>query len=407
MNIEAPQDWQWAKLGEVCQVNPRRPKEFRRDDGNPTTFIPMGAVNGISGKVDEPQTRPYREVKKGYTFFADGDILFAKITPCMQNGKHFIADNLIDGAGFASTEFHVLRPDDFLLPRWVHFYLRQPSILKEAIYHFTGTAGQQRVPDSFLKNLPFPLPPLAEQKRIVAVLNEKMAAVEKARVAALERVEAVRALSSAWLRDVFSFDDGELPQGWRQSVLGDVCEKTATTDPRKNPKEHFVYIDISSIDRTQKRVMNPTEMAGENAPSRARKIVKKGDVLVATTRPNLNAVAIIPKSLDGQICSTGFCVLRSSKLIASEFLFYFVQTKVFIESVSDLVKGALYPAVTDKQIFAQQIYLPPIPEQKRLVSALNAKMATTQKALTVAQAELEAITALPSALLRKAFNGAL
>ena len=402
-----PQGWRWAKLGEVCQINPRRPKEFRRDDGSPTTFIPMGAVNGVAGKVDEPQTRPYREVKKGYTFFADGDVLFAKITPCMQNGKHFIAGNLTGGVGFASTEFHVLRPGDFLLPRWVHFYLRQPSILKEATYHFTGTAGQQRVPDSFLKNLPFPIPPLAEQKRIVAVLNEKMATVEKARVAALERVEAVRALSSAWLREVFSFDDGEVPHGWRQSVLGDVCEKTATTDPRKTPKEHFVYIDISSIDRTQKRVMNPTEMTGENAPSRARKIVKKEDVLVATTRPNLNAVALIPESLDGQICSTGFCVLRSSKLITSEFLFYFVQTKVFIESVSDLVKGALYPAVTDKQIFAQQIYIPPIPEQKRLVSTLNAKMATTQKALTAAQAELEAITALPSALLRKAFSGAL
>ena len=199
-----PHGWRWAKLGEVCQINPCRPKEFRRDDGDPTTFIPMGAVNGVAGKVDKSQTRPYREVKKGYTFFADGDILFAKITPCMQNGKHFIASNLTDGVGFASTEFHVLRPDDFLLPRWVHFYLRQPSILKEATYHFTGTAGQQRVPGSFLKNLPCPLPPLPEQKRLVSALNAKMATTQKALTAAQAELEAITALPSALLRKAFN-----------------------------------------------------------------------------------------------------------------------------------------------------------------------------------------------------------
>ena len=199
----------------------------------------------------------------------------------------------------------------------------------------------------------------------------------------------------------------ELPHGWRQCVLGDICEKSATTDPRKKPREHFVYIDISSIDRIQKRIIKPIEMRGENAPSRARKIIKKEDILVATTRPNLNAVAIVPENLDGQICSTGFCVLRPSELISSEFLFYFVRTEAFIESVGSLVKGALYPAVTDKQIFAEQIPLPPLAEQKRIVAVLNKQMMAVEKARVAAQAELEAITALPSALLRKAFSGAL
>ena len=258
-----------------------------------------------------------------------------------------------------------------------------------------------------LLNIQIPLPSLPEQKRVVAVLNKQMAAVEVARGAALERVEAARALPSAWLREVFSFGGGGLPRGWRWATLGDICEKISTRDPRKKSKESFVYVDISSIDRIQKRIVSPVSMTGENAPSRAKKIIKKDDVLVSTTRPNLNAVAIVPENLDNQICSTGFCVLRPSASLHSEFLFYFTRTETFIESVSNLVQGALYPAVTDRQILSEPIPLPPLTEQKRLISSLNAKMATTEKIRVAAEAELEAITALPAALLREAFSGAL
>ena len=196
----------------------------------------------------------------------------------------------------------------------------------------------------------------------------------------------------------------EAPQGWRQYALSDICERVATADPRKKPREHFIYIDISSIDRIQKRIIKPIEMRGENAPSRARKIIKKEDILVATTRPNLNAVAIVPENLDDQICSTGFCVLRPSELISSEFLFYFVRTEAFIESVGSLAKGALYPAVTDKQIFAEQIPLPPLAEQKRIVAVLNEKMAAVEKARVAALERVEAVRALSSAWLREVFS---
>lgn len=201
---DLPQGWQWIKLGNACEINPHRPKGFSRAENKPTTFIPMGAVNATYGIVDRLQTRPYREVKKGYTFFSDGDVLFAKITPCMQNGKHFIVGNSLDGVGFASTEFHVLRPSDSLLAEWAHFYLRQPAILKEATYHFTGTAGQQRVPDSFLKELSIPLPPLTEQKRLISALSAKIAATEKARAVAEAEVEDITALPSALLRQAFN-----------------------------------------------------------------------------------------------------------------------------------------------------------------------------------------------------------
>ena len=163
----------------------------------------MEAVNAAEGKADTQRTRPYEELNKGYTYFIDGDVLFAKITPCMQNGKHFIASGLLGGIGFASTEFHVLRPNDSVIAAWVHYYLRQPHILEEATYHFTGAVGQQRVPVSFLEKLKIPLPPLPEQKKIVAEVNAKMVATKKARAAAEAELEAINALPAAFLRQAF------------------------------------------------------------------------------------------------------------------------------------------------------------------------------------------------------------
>ena len=201
-SVDLPDGWRRIRLGEVCEINPRRPS-IDRSDETPTTFIPMEAVDAKSGVADL-RMRPFGEIKKGYTYFAEGDVLFAKITPCMQNGKHAIARNLLDGIGFGTTEFHVLRPSEHIIAEWVHFFVRQPSVLLEATEHFTGSVGQQRLPQEYLFNRKVPLPLLAEQRRITAILKDQMAAVEKARVAAEEKLEAIDAMPSALLRKAFA-----------------------------------------------------------------------------------------------------------------------------------------------------------------------------------------------------------
>jgi type I restriction enzyme S subunit len=199
-----PQGWRWVKLGEVTEINPRRPKKLGRLDDAPTTFIPMSAVDEINGVILRPEIKPFSEVHKGYTYFSEGDVLFAKITPCMQNGKHAIATNLIDGIGFGSTEFHFFRPSTKIYSDFIHLFLRQPSILSEAQAHFTGAVGQQRVPEQFLASLEIPLPPLPEQQRIAARLREQMQAVDEARQAAQAQLQAINQLPAALLRQAFS-----------------------------------------------------------------------------------------------------------------------------------------------------------------------------------------------------------
>jgi len=131
----------------------------------------MAAVDERWGEIAHREDRPFAEVAKGYTSFRHGDVLFAKITPSMENGKVAIARDLTNGFGFGSTEFFVLRPGTSMLGEYLFLFLRQPGFREQAKRHFTGTAGQQRVPKSYLENAPIPLPPLDEQRRIIAALD--------------------------------------------------------------------------------------------------------------------------------------------------------------------------------------------------------------------------------------------
>ena len=197
--------------------------------------------------------------------------------------------------------------------------------------------------------------------------------------------------------------NGKLPPGWRRVKLGEVCARIETVDPRRAPDAQFIYVDISSIDRSTKRIVSASALMGRDAPSRARRIIHKGDVLVATTRPNLNAVALVGDDLDGQVCSTGLCVLRpDGRSLESTYLYHYTKHETFVRALSNLVSGAMYPAVTDKQVLDQYIPLPPLDEQKRIVARLNEQMAVAEKARKAAEELLDDARALPNAFLREA-----
>ena len=201
-NRTLPDGWRWERLGDLCLMNPRRP-ELRRSADTPTTFVPMPSVAENGKGIARPEIKRFEEVRKGYTYFENGDVIFAKITPCMQNGKHAIARNLLDGIAFGSTEFHVLRPKENMTAEWLHYFLIQPRILQLATEHFTGAVGQQRVPDSYLAELILPVPPLAEQKHLVALLSDQMAIIDRARAAAEAQLQAVNQLPAALLSQAF------------------------------------------------------------------------------------------------------------------------------------------------------------------------------------------------------------
>ncbi|WP_063894517.1 restriction endonuclease subunit S [Burkholderia pseudomultivorans] len=168
-----PEGWREVSLLEVCDLNPRLATDEKPSGETPVSFVPMSAVDESIGSITAPETRAFAEVQKGYTPFRNGDVLFAKVTPCMENGKAAIARDLVNGLGFGSTEFHVLRPrPQLLLADYLFHFIRQSWFRTHAAAAFVGTGGLQRVPSDFFKRVRLPLPPHLEQQRIVEVLQE-------------------------------------------------------------------------------------------------------------------------------------------------------------------------------------------------------------------------------------------
>ena len=162
--------------------------------------------------------------------------------------------------------------------------------------------------------------------------------------------------------------------------IGSVCLETIQRDPQREPDKEFVYVDIASVDNQAKRINATQRILGKDAPSRARKEIRSGDVLVSTVRPNLNAVAFVPPTLDGQIASTGFCVLRPNPVcIDNRYLFYRTTWTEFVEYLSSRVTGANYPAVSDSVIKSAPIPLPPLPIQKQIAAVLEKADAAREK----------------------------
>ena len=237
--------WPHVRIGDVCDLNPRLPKTHTLNDDDAVSFVPMAAVSELSGTIQTRSTRRFAEVRKGYTPFQNNDVLFAKITPCMENGKAAIARDLVHGYGFGSTEFHVLRAGEIVLPEWLHFFVRQATFRHEAKRNFTGTGGQQRVPATFVANTLIPLPPLPEQRRIVDLLTRAEGIVRLRREAAAKAAELIPAI----FIDMFG-DPAQTPVSDKQKI-GDLLQRSIRNgiSPSKSGRYVGRVLTLSAITR--------------------------------------------------------------------------------------------------------------------------------------------------------------
>lgn len=159
---------------------------------------------------------------------------------------------------------------------------------------------------------------------------------------------------------------------WLPTTIGDVCLPTLQADPVRSGRETFRYVDIAGVDRDSKAISRTEELLCSEAPSRARKIIQASDVLVSTVRPNLNAVALVPGDLDGEVASTGFSVLRANPhLLNPKYLFYWVQGREFVDFLVANATGASYPAVSDGVVRRARLPLATLNEQAHIVELLD------------------------------------
>jgi type I restriction enzyme S subunit len=207
-----PMGWVEEPLHDVAEINPILDKTRFADDLE-VSFVPMPAVEATTGSIDVSETRQFSNVKKGYTAFRERDVLFAKITPCMENGKMAIAPDLVNDLGFGSTEFHVIRPHNGVVPEYIYYFVSSQQFRYDAEHNMTGAVGQRRVPAPYLSKYLIPVPPTKTQHRIVAKIEELFSELDKGIESLKTAREQLKVYRQAILKHAF---EGKLTAQWRE-----------------------------------------------------------------------------------------------------------------------------------------------------------------------------------------------
>lgn len=389
-----------ARLGDVCIINP---KGKSLDNDCDVSFVPMQSVSE-DGTVDVTTIRKYGEVKKGFTNFQDGDILFAKITPCMENGKGCIANGLKNGMGFGSTEFHVLRPkSELVTSEWIYYLTSWPEFRKECEKNMTGSAGQKRVPKTFLENYQIDIPSLDEQDRITAQLDKVSDLIAKRR-AQLDKLDLL-----VKARFVEMFGDVETnPMNWPTSTIGAVVDSIEAgwsgngTQREKQPGE----IAVLKVSAVTKGYFIPSECKVLDDQENIKKYVfpQKGDLLFsrANTREMVGATAVISEDYPELILPDKLWKIRFIDGINVHYMKQVLSSKSVREKFSAAstgTSGSMYNVSMDK--FKQiKIPVPPADSQDNFSQFVE----QTERMKNYIASSLDKLETMKKALMQEYFG---
>jgi type I restriction enzyme S subunit len=412
-----PEGWESVQAAELCEINPPKPHADALRADELVTFVPMAAIDDDLGAITAFENRPFGQLRpKSYTPFAENDVLLAKITPCMENGKSALARGLTNKFGFGSTEFHVFRSMGAVLPEYLYYYIRQQSFRVDAQAHMTGTAGHLRVPVDYIRGFKLPLAPLAEQKRIAATVHEL-----------LETTGAVRARLA------------KLPallKRFRQSVLAAVCSGQITADWRASHLQATVSDDRlcnsenDIAEQDQVEVPEPWELipaadlfdwsSGKNLPEKTMRPgphpVYGGNGISGRHDKFLVANPTIIVGRVGALC--GNVYLSEPEAWVTDNAIYAKNASpsvdiVFARLVFDNAKlntrsgGTGQPFVNQQILDAVGFPLPPIGEQREIVRRVEVLFGLAEGIKDRIRAATVLADRLPPAILARAFRGEL
>jgi len=283
------------RLSDLAELNPGLPADL--DPNETVSFLPMSAVKPDFGGTDRGEDRPYSEVKKGYTPFLHGDVLVAKITPCFENGKIAQAD-IGQRRGFGSTEFHVIRPRPSTSGRYLLHFLRQSHIRRAGEQRMTGSAGQRRVPESYLASLKVPWQPYDDQVRTAAVLDK----VDQLRIGRKRTLALHDELGASIFLETFG-DPVRNPRAWPRKRLADVASVITGNTPSRAVAAHYgtaiEWIKSDNISGPWYYATRAAEGLSDSGRKMAR-VVPAGSILVtciAGSRSSIGNAAMVDREV--------------------------------------------------------------------------------------------------------------
>jgi type I restriction enzyme S subunit len=389
--MKLPETWAEVRLTDVCELNPRLLAEDRPSDDLPVTFVPMSAVNESGGVIDKPEERTFGEVAKGYTSFRERDVLFAKVTPCMENGKAAIAGQLVNGLGFGSTEFHVLRPTPAVLPEFVLSFVRQQAFRDRAAAAFVGTGGLQRVPPDFLARVKLPLPTLPEQHRIVDLLRQAEA-VEKLR----NDFDALLLRTKRQLFiEMFGDPSPRSNSRWPLEKLGKSVTVSTGGTPSREQSDSYgsTHAWVKSTELKDNVIVATDERVSELGIQRSNAKIHPAQTVMLAMYGQGQTRGRTGKLLIEAACNQACAALLPSDELLPDYLWVWLQLSY--EAVRALGRGGQQENLNLDIVRGITLPKPPVPLQQEFSRRLNALLVLFEKS-SVASAELSKLRAVLS-----------
>lgn len=386
------------RLADVCDIN--SPPRRRPSPDEVVSFLPMNAVrtDGTTGAGDD---RPFVEVSKGYTQLERGDVLVAKITPCFENGKIAQARPRTE-VGAGSTEFHVVRPRPGLADaRFVLHFLRQPWVRAAGERRMTGSGGQRRVPDAFLRDLTFPSMPLEEQRRIAAVLDQADALRAKRRAS----LALFDSLSESIFLDMFG-DPARNSKGWPSAPIGELLSSLDYGHRFYNESysEHGTpIVRISDVTPSGELDFEAMPRMQVTAEEHERFVLRVGDLIFARSGATVGKVACIEPNDPVCIAGAYFMILRFVSAIEPLFAKAVLRSTSVQAVIAKQSRQAAQQNFSGPALRRLPMPCPPIGHQKAFVQRLGEAGAQGSRYLESA-IELDALFA---SLQQRAFSGQL
>lgn len=382
-------DWVVEPLNEVCEIRPNKKlAKNELSEKDLVSFVGMSELGELKSEFLPRENRELEKVYKGYTYFADGDVLVAKITPCFENGKMGIASNLTNGIGFGSSEFVPLRPNGKITSKFLFYFLLRDEFRESGARVMSGAVGHKRVPKEYMQELPVPLPPLEEQKRIVAILDEAFEGLDRACAHTEANLQNAKELFE-------SHAEGEIEKcekSFAKKPLGEICEN----------------LDRQRVPITKnKRVAGDVPYYGASGVVDHVKDFLFDEDLLLISEDGANLLARnypIAFSISGKTWVNNHAhVLRFGNEFVQEFVSLFFNSI----SIEPWVSGMAQPKLNQKSLNGIPIPMPDKITCERIVLKAKAIMETSVDLQNAYKSKLDDLDDLRQSLLQKAFAGEL
>ena len=404
--------WPKVRLADCCQIKPPKSeakKLINSDDL--VSFVPMNNLGINSKQLSLEEDKELSAVSGSYTYFADGDVLLAKITPCFENGKLGIASGLTNGIGFGSSEFMVFRSDGRLLPEYLYYFFLRPSFRDKGKAVMTGAVGHKRVPKDYIEETKISLPPIPEQKRIVAILDQAFADIDKARALTEQNLKNARELFESYLQQVFS----QRGEGWKTTNLKAVTSKIGSGATPKGGKSAYKVEGISLIRsmNVHDRLFIDKDLAfidDDQAEKLSNVVVEKNDVLLNITGASVARCCVAPERYLPARVNQHVSIIRLDKQeLLPKFLNYGLTSKFYKDQLLGIGEaGSTRQAITKAQIESFEVSYPKsLDQQEQYIRQLNELESQMIEMKKIYEKKCTSLDELKKSLLQKAFTGEL